>query len=498
MLWALLVLAATSTSANGGIADRTDTGWLPDDGSASAILADAGVARGCAALKRVDASSHTPSALERLVRAASEPLLLVNSGAALLPGRSWRRAAFLRRHGGAARLVRWPGGANQLGIVSRRATVAGFAAELRRGGGQERGLLFDSAVGRDGSAASEWAIPAGLGGAGLNDTVLSLGGNRAGLPLHNHAAAWVRIVHGEKLVVLVPPSSKATWTLPPELHARVFLPTTAALLTAGGAWEQLKKVADPTTCVLTPAAGVLLIPCNWYHGTMNLGEVVAVGGQRGDDSWRSGRCAADVFGAASTRFHKANRLAKQARQRRGAWPPEALRLLEAACSANTLSFACVMQRAGALAAGGDVAAAVAAYEASAAAYGQQHKAGLLLGPALSAILVGFVERLMSLPLASNPAMLLAMQLVELAVAADPAKENLLARVSHATMRLVTARTPKEQRKRLQLAQELASDIRSGYPQHWALAGGGRPSMKQMHEQLQRVIQQASRRQKREL
>jgi hypothetical protein len=66
------------------------------------------------------------------------------------------------------------------------------------------------------------------------------------------------------------------------------------------------------------AGDTIFVPCNWYHATLNLSPyVVAVGGQHehtrptADDDGTGagakgpgrvgGRCAADVFGAASVR-----------------------------------------------------------------------------------------------------------------------------------------------------------------------------------------------------
>ena len=47
------------------------------------------------------------------------------------------------------------------------------------------GLLFDSIPAQD-----NFAVPPVLQEAGLNDTILSVGGVGAGLPFHNHATAW--------------------------------------------------------------------------------------------------------------------------------------------------------------------------------------------------------------------------------------------------------------------------------------------------------------------
>ena len=56
-----------------------------------------------------------------------------------------------------------------------------------------------------------FAVPPLMHEAGLNDTILSVGAAGAGLPFHNHAAAWQSVVHGQKLFLLLPPLNSEHW-----------------------------------------------------------------------------------------------------------------------------------------------------------------------------------------------------------------------------------------------------------------------------------------------
>ena len=89
----------------------------------------------------------------------------------------------------------------------RSAPVAQYAAEARENvqGGAE-GVLFDSAPDSVLEAADGLRAPAPLADAGLTSPVLSLGNSGSGLPFHNHGAAWLTVLAGKKLVVLLPPN----------------------------------------------------------------------------------------------------------------------------------------------------------------------------------------------------------------------------------------------------------------------------------------------------
>lgn len=142
----------------------------------------------------------------------SGPLLIpegVVSWSSALERAQWERPAFLAAHGGSTASVRLASGQRQAGLVVRRATVTQYAAEARAGiaGGAE-GVMFDRAPDSVLEATSGLQGPAVLGNAGLTSPVLSLGKSGSGLPFHNHGAAWLTVLAGKKLVVLVPPASE--------------------------------------------------------------------------------------------------------------------------------------------------------------------------------------------------------------------------------------------------------------------------------------------------
>lgn len=121
----------------------------------------------------------------------------------------WERPAFLDAHGSSGAEVRLPGGQRQSGLVVRRATVAQYASEARAKANIEsgaEGLLFGRAPESVLEATDGLRGPAPLANAGLTSPVLSLGASGSGLPFHNHGGAWLSVLAGSKLVVLLPPN----------------------------------------------------------------------------------------------------------------------------------------------------------------------------------------------------------------------------------------------------------------------------------------------------
>ena len=172
----------------------------------------------------------------------------------------WRQPAeFLREFGQLSRLVRWPGGANQLGILSRRASIEQYMGSM---GAPSAGLLFDSAVGE----GVDWDVPAELRRHGLNDTILSVGPDGVGLPFHNHASAWQTVVTGRKLFVLLPPMStgEGSWIQHDEgfvdVLAELLLQSPATLLPAGRLAALLCVVQRRSLAPSRPAR-----PCPAHH-----------------------------------------------------------------------------------------------------------------------------------------------------------------------------------------------------------------------------------------
>ena len=248
---------------------------------------------------------------------AGEPVVIRGLGAGWPALEGYRsRSAFGSAHGEARHEVRWPGGARAFGILSRNASVSQFLAEMQH---PDAGMLFSATtvgrtprnkkrrstrVNRDGEEAGEWATPKLFVQSRawqLDEPVLSLAPTRRGLPFHNHGSAWVAVIVGRKLVMVVPP-----------LHAPI--PTAAmssdeqAALFVGSPWDFVRKHhprlaprLQPRGCILEPGDAIF-IPCNHYHLTMNVGDTIAVGGTLDPAS-----ANADVCTATSTPFSTVSR-----------------------------------------------------------------------------------------------------------------------------------------------------------------------------------------------
>lgn len=98
------------------------------------------------------------------------------------------RAAFLKDQGKRVAEIRWPSGANVVGVISRKSSVLNYVKSGMHHA--EGGLLFDHVPAPDGLE-----VPQVFREALLNDTVLSVGAAGAGLPFHNHATAWQSVVY---------------------------------------------------------------------------------------------------------------------------------------------------------------------------------------------------------------------------------------------------------------------------------------------------------------
>eukprot|EP00747_Dinoflagellata_sp_TGD_P206410 gnl/TRDRNA2_/TRDRNA2_80125_c0_seq1.p1 gnl/TRDRNA2_/TRDRNA2_80125_c0~~gnl/TRDRNA2_/TRDRNA2_80125_c0_seq1.p1 ORF type:complete len:541 (-),score=89.26 gnl/TRDRNA2_/TRDRNA2_80125_c0_seq1:115-1737(-) len=105
--------------------------------------------------------------------------------------------------------------------------------------------------------------------------IVSLGSSRAGLPFHEHEAAWLWLVHGRKQWFLLPPGSipdgatrwKTTWQwLTGGGRREITLPS------ASGALEGMLQ------CVQEPGE-VVFVPRLWQHATLNIGIALGFGGQ---------------------------------------------------------------------------------------------------------------------------------------------------------------------------------------------------------------------------
>jgi hypothetical protein len=235
--------------------------------------------------------------------------------------RRWSKARLRELAASASHAVRWPVGQRAFGLVGAECRLDAY---------------LDSAMGRtvQWSAAAgsllmfgrtnvgvdelDWLVPERFARRQLSSRVLSVGGSTAGLALHNHGEAFEAVIIGNKLVVFLPPlpikhgvrTTDATAAarlhlLSMPVSQLVALPAAQrdTLLIAGG-WNP----SDFTSCTLFPGDAVW-IPCNYYHGTMNIGDTVAVGGQvaqgSSNEAVHEEDCPNDVFSLAAAQLSKA-------------------------------------------------------------------------------------------------------------------------------------------------------------------------------------------------
>eukprot|EP01062_Namystynia_karyoxenos_P079656 TRINITY_DN8441_c0_g1_i3.p1 TRINITY_DN8441_c0_g1~~TRINITY_DN8441_c0_g1_i3.p1 ORF type:complete len:546 (+),score=184.17 TRINITY_DN8441_c0_g1_i3:67-1638(+) len=417
LCWAALGAAAASAAD-----------WAGEDPSILQAVREAGL-DGCF-VARVDAAGLTPAQFREQVTDSPRPVLVTGldtHGAEARAG--WRREPFEAAFGGEVHRVRLLTGANQVGVLERLVNLSTFLAGMHH---PDAGLLFDQAAG--GSSAS-WTCPDGFRAAGLCEPVLSVGRAGAGLPLHNHNAAWESPVVGRKLVLLLEPASEGGWFEGPKEWRRAaprrFLSSTEAVVRSGG-WPQdwAPPGARSAHCLLG-VGQVLWIPCNWYHATLNIGDCVAVGGQRPTAALGEEQCAEDVHTATRQVLYAA---------RAGALPPDKeLATLDDACRVAAANVHCAPLRAMVLARLGKKGAAVAAVTAAAGRYAEWWQRGWIGAAAASAVLAALAEALREPgPLGDyRPAEHAARALLWDACALDPARQNLRAHALRAALLITT-------------------------------------------------------------
>ena len=209
------------------------------------------------------------------------------------PTRRWSKPRLRELAEGAFHGVRWPVGQRAFGLVGADCRLGSYLSSVMEGAAASGGpagfgspLLFGRT--HVGIAEEDWSVPELFARRQLSSRVLSVGPSGAGLALHNHGEAFEAVVVGRKLVLFLPPlphdrgsrTSAATEAarlrlLSVPVGELVALPDGQrdALLIAAG-WN----ASDLTSCLLAPGDAIW-IPCNYYHGTMNIGDTVALGGQ---------------------------------------------------------------------------------------------------------------------------------------------------------------------------------------------------------------------------
>mmetsp|Transcript_132799 Transcript_132799/g.424896 ORF Transcript_132799/g.424896 Transcript_132799/m.424896 type:complete len:539 (+) Transcript_132799:161-1777(+) len=108
--------------------------------------------------------------------------------------------------------------------------------------------------------------------------ILSMGASRAGLPFHDHEAAFLWLVHGRKYWLALPPGK-----LPDDVPKAGHGQTTWSWLTPDGALRlptATGSLSELKQCLQRPGE-VMFVPRRWYHATMNVGIALGFGGQGG-------------------------------------------------------------------------------------------------------------------------------------------------------------------------------------------------------------------------
>eukprot|EP01065_Artemidia_motanka_P035722 TRINITY_DN43617_c0_g1_i1.p2 TRINITY_DN43617_c0_g1~~TRINITY_DN43617_c0_g1_i1.p2 ORF type:complete len:256 (+),score=66.26 TRINITY_DN43617_c0_g1_i1:35-802(+) len=106
---------------------------------------------------------------------------------------------------------------------------------------------------------------------GANAAVtIGIGGMHSGAPWHTHGAGYIEMLHGEKLVSLLPPGDPVFHDLSTngnvsQYHWHV---EQRPDLAESGRLDQLRE------CVVSPGE-VLYFPSQWYHGIVNLSPYTA-------------------------------------------------------------------------------------------------------------------------------------------------------------------------------------------------------------------------------
>lgn len=330
-----------------------------------------------------------------------------------------------------------------MGLIRRRTTIREYAERYLHNSSQvtERKGQKNTLNEKDGALLFD-AMPESLAPRleglfeGLDDVLLSIGPEGAGLPFHNHAAAWQGPIRGKKLFAFLPPlgdDSATDWlpsgSLGQEALHRLILPSPLSLFTEHFSWlsRNAPEVAGKMQhCVLEPGDAVY-IPCNWYHATLNLEHTIAVGGQTGKGAVKA-HCPKDRFGASFNLFRQAQSMA-------GA-PDVAAATLKTACERNTYQHECTTALAMLEIRRGNAGQAVDVVTAHANRLVEQCRRNLLHPKIASAILFRFANVLLRGP---GVALRGAAKVVEMAAELDGGSlgENLPLRVLSATLALST-------------------------------------------------------------
>ena len=247
------------------------TTWATDN--EGGVRLKLGNAYGRCAFERVDASKISLHKFEGTMR-ERRPVILANFSFVRNLTARWQRSVFLATHGHSIVSVRQN---NAAGDFSVRSTINEVVDHWQ----DSKDFILNFQHGSD--AVVDTFLPEinkswlgqVFGEAALKSITLGPGG--VGVPFHAHSETWLLLLHGEKHWFFFEPG--AIPNLPPEtvnlLGAPMVLPQDVL-----PALMRLRGASRPVQC--TQRAGeVMYFPSLWEHGTINVGEAVGFGLQRG-------------------------------------------------------------------------------------------------------------------------------------------------------------------------------------------------------------------------
>ncbi|XP_022287534.2 uncharacterized protein LOC111100176 isoform X2 [Crassostrea virginica] len=105
---------------------------------------------------------------------------------------------------------------------------------------------------------------------GVDDSIFFLGASSSGVSFHKHADAWNGVIYGQK-----------RWFLYPKTHTPPggVYPGFTQMEWYNKIYPSLSEADSPMECV-QEAGEILYLPEGTYHGTINLGDTVAIGIQK--------------------------------------------------------------------------------------------------------------------------------------------------------------------------------------------------------------------------
>jgi tetratricopeptide (TPR) repeat protein len=105
---------------------------------------------------------------------------------------------------------------------------------------------------------------------GMDESFFFLGASKSGVSFHKHADAWNAVLFGRKRWFLYPPTKTPPGGVWPGFSQLDWLKLI---------YPTLKEKDKPIECV-QEAGEILYLPESYYHGTINIGETLAIGFQK--------------------------------------------------------------------------------------------------------------------------------------------------------------------------------------------------------------------------